>query len=239
MMALLTACGTKQTNSTAPSTVRSDTTVAGPYTARILTPSSTAYHLASRANGVTVRASATGAGNNLREAFWPMGQVPARNVETCATWPTQNGGTDPGRGTAQQGLALRITTTDGITRAVTLTKNVYAGSVWVFNVHVWNTSTNPPFHEIGNKRLGHVLDPRKGSGLVPLPWHACARVVGSRFEFVVWPREGPQPSYNDRTHGMSLTLPPGYGSAGNYGWYIGHLQPGSTAAFTNLHTATQ
>jgi len=194
-----------------------------------------AYVLSRQHDTLTVRAPATNQGIGTREVFWPDGQQARRDAESCVTIASQDGARDAS-GVTQEGVVLRLRAdTTGRTRAVTVTKNVYGGWVWVFNATVWDSAATPtPFHEIGNRTM-HVLYPR-GAPLAALPWNLCARVAGNTLEFVVWAGSGRRPDYDDADHAASFQLPPGFDRAGNYGGYIGHLPPGHWMTFTGVST---
>jgi hypothetical protein len=130
---------------------------------------------------------------------------------------------------------LRITQSGSRIRAISVTKNVFYGATWIFNFHLWDTALSPAFTLIGATNLQSTL---VHNGVVtPLPWSFCARVIGSKLEFKVWPVAEPlEPAWGDPTHGGSVTLPAGWSAPGKAGWYIGHIQPNTTAVFTNLST---
>ena len=51
--------------------------------------------------------------------------------------------------------------------------------------------------------------------VTPFPWHFCARVIGSKVEFKVWPVAEPlEPAWGDPTHGGSAMLPAGWSARG-------------------------
>ena len=124
----------------------------------------------------------------------------------------------------------------GVT-AITVTKNVFFGANWKFNVHVWDTSTSPAAIQIGAFDFAPVFAPDE-IHVAPLPWKLCAQVVGSTVSFIVWRATEPRPAWGDATHGGAVTLPAGYGKPGEVGWYIGHLEPDDRAAFTDLRRRT-
>jgi hypothetical protein len=192
------------------------------------------YHKPSDA--VTVTAPATNTSEEGRGVFWPAGQTPLLDGESCARWngETPSYPTDPGALPVQEGAALRVRTNrDGSRDAITVTKNIWLGAIWIFNEHTWDTNQKPPvFTPIGQVDLQSTFDP---SGDVtkpsPLPWDLCAKVVGSTLSFVAWLDNSPRPAYGDRTHGGSVQVPSAYVYPGQVGWYIGHLHPGQTAVF--------
>jgi hypothetical protein len=113
-----------------------------------------------------------------------------------------------------------------------VTKNVVFYTLFVFNVHVWDTSTPNVNTLIGQFDLSSVFV--NSSGFIPLPWDLCARVIGNTLTFEAWVDGQPTPAWGDTTHGGSVTLPDGWNYPGDAGWYIGHLQPGDSATYTNL-----
>jgi len=198
--------------------------------AAVLTPDGTdGYVLTSAPDRVGVAAAPGNASGNLRLVFWP-GDAPVRVDETsCATW---SGATSD---LAQQGAALRIQpTVDGGVRALTITKNVFMHSFWIFNVHVW-TPGSAMGREIASFDLGPVF--RFSERLAvprPLPWRMCARTRAGRVELKVWRLTEDEPAWGDATHGGSVAIPADAPVAGTAGWYIGHLWPGMSATFSDL-----
>jgi hypothetical protein len=187
-------------------------------------------------DAVTVTAPKTNKKEEGRGVFWPAGQAPLLDGESCARWNGENPSypTKPGALPAQEGAALRIRTNpDGSRDAITVTKNIFLGAIWIFNEHTWDTNQKAPvFTQIGQVDLQPVFDP---SGDVtkpsPLPWDLCAQVVGPTLSFVAWLDNTPRPAYGDLTHGGSVQLPTRYVHPGQVGWYIGHLHPGQSALF--------
>ena len=156
--------------------------------------------------------------------------VGVRDSESCAVWTAATHG-------AQQGAAFRITTTSGTTRAITVSKNVYGGWVWVFNIHSWTRSPgSQPVVErqIGSINLYRTLFVRKVAA--PYPWHFCARVIGRQLAVKVWLNGERTPGWGDSAHSGSITLPADAVRSGYTGWYIGHLEPRGTADFAGLTT---
>ncbi|HEY7136729.1 MAG TPA: hypothetical protein VIB48_16865 [Acidimicrobiia bacterium] len=193
--------------------------------ANLTAEGSDTYSLSASGGTVTITAAATNQGNNSRAAFYPAEQTPLADEQTCATWSAQS---DP----AQQGATLRLTTVNGVTRAITVTKNIFLFAFWTFDVHVWDTSTPNVFTKIGQFDLSSVFV--NSAGLIPFPWDLCARVIGNTLTFEAWVDGQPAPAWGDTTHGASVTLPGGWDYAGNAGWYIAHLAPGASARYTNL-----
>lgn len=190
------------------------------------------YTFTRDAGTLTIAAPATNTGGNRREVYWPADGAAASKEMSCQTWEDSLATVD------QQGIALRIApTADGLgTRAVTITKNILYGFYWVFNVHVWDTTTSPitPFKLITQFNFGNIVT--ANGALVPAPWHVCARVVGSTFQAMVWTGTDPQPDWTDPDHVQTTTLPDGWDYPGYAGWYIGHLHAGDVNVFSDLAT---
>jgi hypothetical protein len=177
----------------------------------------------------TVAASVDSAGGNLRQVFWPADNPVVPDSESCAIWGAETGPL------VQQGAALRIVQQGSRIRAVTVTKNVFYGATWIFNFHVWDTAQSPAFTLLGATNL-HATLVRAGV-VTPLPWHFCARVIGSKLEFKVWPVVEPlEPAWGDLSHGGSVILPAGWSQPGKAGWFVGHIQSNNLAVFTDLAT---
>jgi hypothetical protein len=192
-----------------------------------------AYDFARSGGTVAVSAPATNQGGNRRMLYWPSLAQPRTNERSCQSWADSTQSVD------QQGIALRIApTADGLgTRAITVTKNVVYGYIWVLNVHVWDTtiSATSPERELAHFSLDAVLG-SSYANVTPPPWHVCAEVVGNILQFMVWTGSNPQPSWDDATAVHSVTLPDSWVYPGAAGWYIGHLRAGDTDTFTDLQT---
>lgn len=182
------------------------------------------YSLTASGGIVTLAAPTTNQGGDTRAVFYPTGQTPLADEQSCATWSSGL--------VVQQGVTLRLRTVNGVTRAVTVTKNIFDYSFWVFNVHVWDTSTPSRFTLLAQFDLSSVFI--QSGMLVALPWDVCARVVGNTLTFEAWVDGQPPPAWGDTTHGGSVTLPAAWNYPGYAGWYVGHLQPGGSATYTNL-----
>jgi Calx-beta domain len=189
------------------------------------------YSVTPSAGAVTVSGNASVTSPNDRMLFWPTSETPTSDQQVCATWSAQQ----PAQGIGvlvQEGLALRFATRDGVTKGITITKNVWGYANYYLIVHVWNSSVSIPFKTVESVDLnsylvhGHVLD--------PLPWNLCARVVGSTLQFEVWTAGDPTPAWGDTTQGATVPLPPGYDFAGVAGWYVGHLAHGDSTTYSNL-----
>jgi hypothetical protein len=185
------------------------------------------YAYASAPANVAVSAVDTSS-DNLREVFWPADGPSVGDSQSCATWSAE---TDM---YLQQGAALRIVQNGSDTRAITVTKDIWMGGVWIFNFHVWDSSQSPPYLNFGHTDLHDLL---VHDGVVtPMPWHFCARVIGEVVEFKVWTGDELEPAWGDATHGGSATLPAGWDAPGETGWYVGHLKSNDSAIFSDLST---
>ena len=183
------------------------------------------FGLSVSAAGTVAFAPPTNTGGNTRMAFRRIADPPSRDQQSCATWTRQSVAFD------QQGAVLRMISMPGMRKGITITKNVYYGANWFFNVHLWDTRTAPGFTQIATFDLGSVF--RANGQPRALPWSLCARVVGDVVSIVAWLGSGARPAWNNPTHGGSVRLPPGWNYVGSAGWYIGHLRPGDTATFAN------
>ena len=186
------------------------------------------YRFASSAGVMNVSALTQNSGGNLRSLFWPENVPVVADSQTCAVWTSQRGAI------VQQGAALRIRKigTERV-RAVTVTKNIAYGANWIFNFHTWDTARPGVFQQFGSKEVRALVGP---SGLAPLPWRFCARIIGQVIEFKVWTNTMAEPAWGNSTWGGRATIPTGWSTAGTTGWYAGHLQAGDAARFDNLRT---
>ncbi len=166
--------------------------------------------------------------SNLRQVFWPSGGPEVVDQQSCATW------SDATVANTQQGAVLRLSTADGHVRAITVTKNIAYYSVWVFNVHVWDTASAQPFTLVGQVNLGSEFF--ANGQVAPLPWHLCARVIGSTVDLKAWHDPEGEPAWGNSMRSGSVALPDGWVYPGHAGWYIAHLVPGGFARFEDLRT---
>jgi Calx-beta domain len=187
------------------------------------------YTVAATRLGSRISAPAGQLGTSDRMIFWPRSEVPSEDQESCATWSSQTPVEAP-HIPIQEGLAVRATTEDGVTRAITVTKNVYANAFWVFNVHLWDTAHVVPFDLIGQVNLGPYFESKGGE---VLPIDVCALVVGDTFQFEVWLADQPPPAWGTTSQGGVFTLPAGWDFAGRAGWYVGHLPADADVVYTN------
>ncbi len=199
--------------------------------AAVLTPDGTdGYVLDDGTDRVTASTEPANLGGNLRLVFWPGAARLEADETSCATW------SDATSDLVQQGAALRITADPGgRVRAITVTKNVFVHTFWMFNIHVWD-GRSLLGREIASFDLGSVF--RTGGAVPaarPLPWRLCARTRAGRVEFKVWRLEEAEPEWGDPAHGGSTALPADAPASGAAGWFVGHLRPGMSATFSDLH----
>ncbi len=131
----------------------------------------------------------------------------------------------------QPGVALRIRSDGGRTRAITVTNNVVWFGRQVFNVHLADSSASgeEKMHQIGS-----FVPPGFATTFFevpPPPWRLCARVQGRQLSWKVWaPDRSKEPPYTDPRHGQSVQLPAAWVFAGTPGLYVGHLAPGDSTS---------
>lgn len=192
--------------------------------ARVLTQDGPGRYQISQADGVVTMTASQDVGNNQREVFHPSGQTSMLDAQVCATWAS-------GPDSAQQGVALRIVRTSTSTRALTVTKNVWAGAYWTLNAHAWDSSLPAPFVGLGSAQFFGLWD---GDRPHPLPWRVCAKVVDSFLAVKIWRLVEPEPRWDDPAHAAVWTVPQEWVVPGKAGWYIGHLPAGTTATYADL-----
>lgn len=181
------------------------------------------YVVATSEDSTIVSAPPSNAGGNLRLALWRDAVAASADHESCATFRAVDHRQQPG-------IALRIRSGGGRTRAITVTKNIWADAHWVFNVHVMDSGAAEPLRLIGTADLAATfLLP--GGRVHPYPWRMCARVDAGIVRFVAWPAGGPRPDWSDRSHGGAAVLPAGWGEPGRPGLYVGHLPPGTAVEY--------
>ncbi len=185
------------------------------------------YEPTETAMRVTGLASDTAGGT--RHLFWRHALPAFRDGQSCATWADERGSM------VQFGAALRIRNDDGRIRAVTVTRNIVFGAKWGFNLHTWDTArAGRAYEAVGGV---FVEDLRVGDlGHVPLPWRVCVKAEGARVTFKVWPLTEPDPGWGDPRRGGTFELPAGWAFEGKAGFYVGHLEEGGHALFTDLAT---
>jgi hypothetical protein len=194
-------------------------------------------------DGLVMTGSANNTDTNSRLVFWPSDEQPSLTQETCAIWnqsPSNDSDT-----IAQEGLALRASTIDGITRAITITKNIYGsnhpttGPHAVFDVILWDSSIpNNSFDVIGDTDLRTTFF--AGGQYLPFPWEACAMIEGNTINFLVWPTDMSQPAWGTAGYGGTFTIPSAdvnnWSQPGYAGWYFGHLSTTSNITYTDTTT---
>lgn len=192
----------------------------------------------------TIYGSSKNTDVNSRFVFYPSTETPSVNQESCATWQSQN----PPNGSGsiiQQGLALRVEDSNGITKAITITKNIYGSNDpsrpanAAFDIILWD-STKPQsnFIVIGEFILSSTLWPN--GQYVPFPWNICGEVIGNTVNFEVWPSTISQPAWGNTSYGGSATIPAAdlsnWSGPGYAGWYFGHVSTTSSAVYNGLTT---
>jgi len=173
-------------------------------------------------NALTVH-SPPGTGRNLR-MVWTMSDTPvSRDHQACDTWGVTDGPI------TQQGVALRVVEEDGsVALAICVMKNIWMGGNWIFNAIGFDHGS---FVVLGSVDLSATFGPQ---GLVPeLPWRMCARVRDSTLDWKVWPTARREPAWGDAMFGTTTTLPAEWVYAGRPGFYVGHLEMGDDAEFTD------
>jgi hypothetical protein len=190
-----------------------------------------AYGIAPTSDGAAVSALGNVIAPNDRLAFWPSTEAVATNEEACATWTGQLPAQAPGV-LVQQGLVVRLATADGVTRAITVTKNVWGGAFDVLNVHLWDTALADPFQLVAQIDLEGYF---RSVGQLALPYDVCARVVGPSLQVAFWFPGQPVPGWGAAGQGATLTLPAAWSYPGQAGFYAGHLPTGGSTTDTALY----
>jgi hypothetical protein len=195
---------------------------------KVLTPQfQDTYDLSKSDGAVTITAPSTNAGTNTRQVFWPKSSAPLTNSRVCATWAYA---TTP---MAQEGLALHAVAARGTRRAITVTKNIIYGVTWVFNVLVWDSTSDEDLRGVAQFNMGNVLI--KDGAVRPFPWRVCTQVRARTLTFKLWlPNRQDEPAWDDPRHTRRTSLPTGYTTPGKTGWYVGHIPPGGAVKYTNL-----
>ena len=183
------------------------------------------YSVVAFGEGAILTAPPTNVDSNLRKVFWDSNAPDLVDSYSCATWASASDTS------VQQGVALRISANEAATRAILITKNVFLGGVWVFNIQVWDTGRGG-LSILQNVDLRATFD--ADDVLAPLPWHICGRAAGAVAEFKAWPDSVAEPSWGDARYGGSAELPADWLSPGKAGWYIGHVPPGGAVTYTGL-----
>jgi len=195
------------------------------FSSRTLTADGTDTYVATQPTrtSITVSAPATNAGGNLRRVYWPAGQTPHTDGRVCATIATRS------VDSVQEGTAHNLTGT----RAVTVTKNVWASAFWVWNAHYWD---GPTFVQFAQFDMVSVMFAPDGA-YRPLTWRICTRTVGSMLTFKIWFPPEPEPAWTDPARARSATVPAGWTVRGQVGLYVGHLLPGQSLTYTGVTVA--
>ena len=173
-------------------------------------------------------APTTNTGGSTRVAYWNADGESTPDHMSCMTWTE-------GDHLVQQGVAMRVRSEAGRVRAITVTKNIYGGFWWIFNIHVMDSGSETPFVKIASIDVSGSL--LRDGVAVPGPWRLCAQVVGDQVAMKVWPASEPEPEWMDGVHGGGVVLPSGWGDAGVPGWYVGHLRPGVSTSYVDRVTA--
>lgn len=193
----------------------------------------TEYELSGSGTTVSAYADPT-VDSNEREAFWYTGSPVAQDEESCSTWDTSPGLT-------QQGEMLHMTQdANGVVHGIAVVDNIWMGGKWIINIYgVTGDGSGDVAPDVADIQegftpsgLGDSLDT-----MPPLPWHMCARTVGTTVEFVVWTGSNPEPAYGTPGAGGQADIPVGYQDPGIAGWWVGHLPPASTATMSDLSTS--
>jgi hypothetical protein len=196
----------------------------------VLTPDGNDVSSVTKAGGTVTMTAPTSnnALSNLRKVFYPSGLADRADEEVCATWDSQSDDK------IQEGIAFRITDSNGDVRAVTVTKNVIYGVWWDANVHTWDSASSQPFTQIAQFDTSKVTVVGNGQE-APFPWRVCGKVIGATLYFKLWtPDTMTEPSWTDTNYTFTTTIPDGYLNAGQAGFYVGHIPAGGVAAYSSL-----
>lgn len=178
------------------------------------------YDVRMAGDELIVSAPASNVAGNLRVALWNDADPVTPDHLASATFVARDHRQQPG-------LALRVRSDGGRTRAITVTKNIWGRAYWRFNVHVMDSAAPEPFRQVGAFDLApRLLTP--GGRARPYPWRMCAEVRGATLRFLVWTPWGPAPRWDDPAAGGQVALPPGWDAPGRPGLYAGHLPAGRT-----------
>ena len=206
-----------------------DRSSAGPYDT---------FSLVDAAGTVTSSAAATNAAGNTRLLFWPSTAQPSLDQQSCDTWSAQT----PANGTVniiQEGVSLRTATTAGVTRSITVLKDVYDYGNSDFFVALWDSQIpKDGFISLGMFDLSAVFGtPGK---LVRSPGPSARARSATRSSS----RSGHgrrRAGVGDPLYGGTVTIPVAdlatWDAPGVPGWYVGHLGAGQSAVFTSLSTS--
>ena len=201
-----------------------------PIARQVLTTDGTdTYDIVKTGGGIDASAPATNASSNLREIYWPSATEESVDSQVCTVWSSESSAG------VQQGLATRIVQTETSTKAVTVTKNIFFGATWLFNVHTWDTSNLGAYNQVAYFDYSNVVGKidETGNTLKPVPWKTCMRVTGQTLQFKLWVT-GSEPSWSNPTYVRSTTIPAEFVYPGRTGWYVGHIPPGGTSRIDSL-----
>lgn len=169
-------------------------------------------------------------GENTREFIWPTAAKASLNQQSCATWLGASADF------VQEGIALRITNTNGVTKGITVTKNIIYGVQWAFNVHAWDSSNGGTLVGLGQWDMSKVVLNEVGNYQY-MPWRVCFRAINNVVTMKIWfPAQMSEPSWTDPNYAKSMTIPTTYSVPGVAGWYVGHIQPNNNAEYNGLAT---
>lgn len=155
--------------------------------------------------------------------------------ESCITW------LGPRHDRAQPGLALRVTSSAGRTRAITVSNNIWLQDRSSFNVHLADTATDDALVE-RMVAIGKIEVPTGlGDDLFTvklLPWRMCARAKGTTIEVKAWStdEQAVEPAWGDLGFAGSVEVPSDWVHAGRPGFYMAHLAPGERAELVDAVT---
>lgn len=228
--ALLVAMAVVVTGGSGPSTL------AETYTSTVITPDGDDIYLIDQPPGeveeLTVAAPGANRSGNLRTVAVLDGVEPSTDQESCISW------LGPRYDRVQPGLALRVTSSEGQVRAITVSNNVWLQDRSSFNVHLADSAAGEGLEErmvaVGKIALPSGL----GEGIftmTPLPWRMCARAEGTTISVKAWSTdEHPEePAWDDLGFAGSVEVPPDWVHSGRPGFYMAHLAPGERAHLTN------
>jgi hypothetical protein len=195
----------------------------GPTACRVqITPDGGAYDYGvPSSGGVSMTAPAT-SGTNNREFFWSSTSPVESDASACATFESGHG---------QPGIALRIGQPSNPDRTVgvTVLENFDFSVFDVFDFDVWDSSKPLAFALFGQTTISALP-----THPPTLPLHMCARAIGRTVQFVVWETGMTRPPWGDPTWGGQAELPPGAPSSGQSGFYVGHIEPGTSVTYDGL-----
>lgn len=181
---------------------------------------------------LVVTAPPTNQSGNLRVIYVPQQQPESVDQMTCATWSGQHGGS------VQEGIAVRVHEGgDGTGQAITVTKNIWAFSSWVLNVHLWTGGVRWARQQAAQLDFKPAVV--RDGAVKYLPWRVCTRVMGLVMQVKLWLADQAEPSWQDPQYVRSVDLPLGWANPGRPGWYAGHLEPGDFLAYGSIRALEQ